>query len=184
MSIDDDLDTRAAEYVLGTLEPADHAQVAVQVDHDPAMQAAVAAWQRRLGALNTDTSAIEPPAGLWHRIASAIGAPSPAQTAQTIRADDGQWSAVAQGVVKKVLFVDQDAGTESFLLRLDPGAILPAHDHAAVEECLVLEGDVSIGDLHLAAGDFHAVSPGTAHPQAHSVSGAMLYIRGALAHAA
>lgn len=184
MSIDDDLDTRAAEYVLGTLEPADRAQMAVQVDRDPALQAAVAAWQRRLGTLNRDTSAIDPPAGLWNRIESAIDALPPAPAAQTVRADDGQWSSIAEGIAKKVLFVDQDAGTESFLLRFDPGAILPPHNHTAVEECLILEGDVSIGGLRLVAGDYQVVGPDTPHPQAHSINGAMVYVRGALAHAA
>jgi quercetin dioxygenase-like cupin family protein len=35
---------------------------------------------------------------------------------------------------------------------LYPGASLPAHDHPADEECLVLEGEVMLGDIVGRAG--------------------------------
>ena len=44
------------------------------------------------------------------------------------------------------------------------------------EECLVLEGDLIMGDLKLLPGDFHLAAKGSAHPSATTVSGCLLYL--------
>lgn len=79
----------------------------------------------------------------------------------------------------KLLHGDQDAGTQSYLLRLHPGAELQPHDRLLDEECLVLEGQVTLGPVTLRAGDFHFAPSGTSHGKAHSRAGALLFIRGA-----
>ena len=43
------------------------------------------------------------------------------------------------------------------------------------EECLVLEGDLTMGDLKLLAGDFHLAAKGSSHPAATTMSGCLLY---------
>jgi anti-sigma factor ChrR (cupin superfamily) len=48
-----------------------------------------------------------------------------------------------------------DKGTgraPTFLLKFEPGATYPAHDHPAGEEVFVLEGEVTFGEHHLKAG--------------------------------
>lgn len=103
-----------------------------------------------------------------------------AQTAlQTLRADEGAWEDVAPGVRMKVLFVDDQAGTRSFLLRFAPGASLPAHAHRGPEECLVLEGEAMLGDVAVRAGDYHLAPCGSKHGVVSSRTGALLYLRGA-----
>jgi hypothetical protein len=42
--------------------------------------------------------------------------------------------------------------------------VFEAHDHADVEECLVMPGDLLIGERHLKAGDYQVAAPGTRHP--------------------
>ena len=52
--------------------------------------------------------------------------------------------------------------------------------HADDEECLVLEGEVSVGDLRLRAGDFHVAARGSQHPRLESRPGALLLLSHAL----
>jgi len=68
-------DLLAAEYVLGLLDAATVAQVAAQAETDPALQAAIAAWQETLAPLSLLADPVPPPAALWRRLAVSTGAP-------------------------------------------------------------------------------------------------------------
>ena len=61
---------------------------------------------------------------------------------------------------------------------------LAPHDHATMEECLILEGDIASGDLRLVAGDYHVVAPNHRHAIATTRTGALMYIRGEIRDAA
>lgn len=99
------------------------------------------------------------------------------QNTVTIRSTSGEWSKLAPGVHMKRLH--RDGAARSFLLRLEPGSALPVHRHDADEECLVLEGEVFLGELRVAAGDYHLARGGTMHGQISSPRGALLFIRSA-----
>lgn len=60
------------EYVLGTLSDAEQTAFALALARDPALRAEVASWQDRLLGLAPPTVAVEPPPGLWSRIASSV----------------------------------------------------------------------------------------------------------------
>ena len=45
------------------------------------------------------------------------------------------------GIYIKVLYSD-DSGITTALFRLDPGAVVPLHEHAALEQTYVLEGTI------------------------------------------
>jgi len=96
---------------------------------------------------------------------------------RTVRAEDGLWRRIAPGAEMKALY--QDGRSHAFLIRLEPGATLPAHPHAADEECLVLEGEMHLGDLKFRAGDFHVARAGSAHGTVFSPSGGLVYVRSA-----
>jgi quercetin dioxygenase-like cupin family protein len=98
---------------------------------------------------------------------------------KTIRSEEG-WFQLAPKIQKKVLYVDREAGTEAYLLRVEPGAEAPPHSHARDELCVVLEGEVAFDDLRLRAGDFHMAMGGSTHSAARSETGAVIYIQGAL----
>ncbi len=170
-------DLLAAEYVLGTLGKSARDRVAARLPQDPDLQAAVAAWEARLAPLAVSDAEIAPPASVWAGIEAAIDGDA---AAQTIRADEGDWKTISAGVAKKRLLADPDAGRESFLIRLDPGAILPGHFHRSIEECVMLEGEMHIGDLRVRAGDYHVVPAGSRHPDIVSDQGALFFIRGEL----
>lgn len=95
----------------------------------------------------------------------------------TLSASSGEWVALGEKVEIKLLRTS--AESRSFLLRLHPGAVLPAHDHPLEEECYVLEGEVRFGDIQVRAGDYHLAPQGVPHGVMRSRTGALLFLRGA-----
>ena len=71
----------AAEYVLGTLEPADRAALAREAETDPALRQAIDAWERHLAPLNGLGDPVAPPAALWPRIEASAWNPAAVQPA-------------------------------------------------------------------------------------------------------
>lgn len=71
-----------------------------------------------------------------------------------------------------------DQHNRAFLLDIEPGASLPMHRHHEDEECIVLRGSASLGDLKVNSGDYHMARAGSRHGKISSESGALLYLRG------
>ncbi|MGE0024131.1 MAG: anti-sigma factor [Hyphomicrobium sp.] len=69
----DDMDVLAAEYVLGTLDHAERIAAEARRVREPALDAAVLAWERRLGALVEVVAPVQPPPGLYNKIRAQIG---------------------------------------------------------------------------------------------------------------
>ncbi len=69
----------AGEYVLGTLGAREAAAVAAALPTDPALAAAVAAWERRLAPLQALAPAEAPPPGLLARIERSLDGARPAR---------------------------------------------------------------------------------------------------------
>jgi quercetin dioxygenase-like cupin family protein len=69
-----------------------------------------------------------------------------------------------RGISVKGLRTDQATGrAPSFLLRFEPGAKYPYHNHPAGEELFVLEGSCIIEGTTLEAGDYLYTPPGSKH---------------------
>ncbi len=175
----EDREVLVAEYVLGTLDSESRQRMDEDLPRDPALRESVDAWEQRLARLDQGIAPVEPPPGLWAKIEAALDKPpAGGDFGITMRENEGQWEVLLEGVEKKLLFSDPAAGTESYLLRVAPRTRVPAHHHERAEECLVLEGDLIIDDLRLAAGDYHLALPGSDHPDAWTESGTLVYIRG------
>jgi quercetin dioxygenase-like cupin family protein len=96
----------------------------------------------------------------------------------TVRAEEGVWITLLPGVEKKILCENLEEGQiQSYLLRMAPGTTLPAHEHMADEECLMLEGEAMIGDIHLSAGDYHFARKGSKHGLITTQTGALAFLR-------
>jgi anti-sigma factor ChrR (cupin superfamily) len=134
-----------------------------------------------LGSLMLALTPIEPPRKdiLRQRVIERIQEPADTHDHDTItiRAQSGVWTELVPGVRMKRLH--RDGVARSYLLRLEPGAALPEHRHEGDEECIVLEGEVFLGDVRVAAGDFHVARGGTTHAKLSSANGALLFIRNA-----
>jgi anti-sigma-K factor RskA len=77
MSIDDDKDVLAAEYVLGTLDADGRANVAMLMAMDPEFVGSVRTWERRLGELHALVAPVEPPTQTWDWIKARIATVRP-----------------------------------------------------------------------------------------------------------
>jgi anti-sigma factor ChrR (cupin superfamily) len=95
----------------------------------------------------------------------------------TIRAADMHWVSAGAGVEVKVLRMDRERNDQTVLIRMQPGAVVVGHPHTQEEECLVLEGEVFIGDYRLGQGDMHVARPGAVHAPIRAPQGALLMIR-------
>jgi anti-sigma factor ChrR (cupin superfamily) len=95
----------------------------------------------------------------------------------TIRAAEMRWVSVGPGVEVKVLRMDPERNDQTVLIRMQPGSVVVGHRHTQEEECLILEGEVTIGDYRLSAGDMHVARPGAVHEPIRAPSGALLLIR-------
>jgi anti-sigma-K factor RskA len=74
---EEDHDTLAAEYVLGTLSAQEREQAEALRSFDPGFEAAVRQWERRLGELNVMVEAVEPPPETWDKIKTKLGSVAP-----------------------------------------------------------------------------------------------------------
>ncbi|MEA3197213.1 MAG: hypothetical protein QOF32_1265 [Gammaproteobacteria bacterium] len=72
MTMDEDRDGFAAEYVLGTLDAEERAQADALMLVDQDFASKVRQWERRLGELNVLVVPIEPPAPVWDRIKAGL----------------------------------------------------------------------------------------------------------------
>ncbi|MCB1920575.1 MAG: cupin domain-containing protein [Candidatus Competibacteraceae bacterium] len=174
-----EVEQMVSDYVLGTLADPELAQFEAILSEDPVARQQVAIWERRLTPLAGALPEATPRASVWEAIEAALDAHSPPNTI-TVRAQEGEWRILAPGVEIKLLLIDQAAGFQSFLLRLAPGCQIPAHDHRSLEECLLLEGDMIIGDRHYAVGDYHAALPGSRHPPLSTHAGGVVFLRSEL----
>jgi anti-sigma-K factor RskA len=76
MSEADDIDLLAAEYALGTLPAAERASVALRARMEPALAAAIEAWEDRLSPLTATIAAREVAPDVWAKIEGRIDAQS------------------------------------------------------------------------------------------------------------
>lgn len=77
MSYDEDHIAMAAEYVLGTLDGEERAQVEMMMSVDPEFKLVVEQWERRLGELHAMVGAVEPADEVWGKIRTAVAAIAP-----------------------------------------------------------------------------------------------------------
>lgn len=141
---------------------------------EPALDADVLAWLDQAVAPEPPDAAAQ--ARVKQRLLRRIAAESTPRHL-TLAATAGAWQPLGPGVTMKILH--QDGDTLSYLLRLQPGASLPAHRHPRDEECLVLEGEMHIGEVVLGPGGYHLGRQGVLHDRLCSPGGALIFLRGA-----
>ena len=73
----------------------------------------------------------------------------------------------------KVLYREPETGRSTIMFRMQPGAIVPSHFHAGVEQTFILEGSLEDHLGAATAGNFVWREPGSYH-EAHSPNGAIV----------
>ncbi len=133
-----------------------------------------------LEALLSASTPVTPPAGLRAQVLERVRQTEKQTDFITVKETQG-WKELIPGITVKRLCIDEHAGTKSFLLRAQAGMSLPGHAHQGFEECMVLEGEFTMGELTLRAGDYHAAPAGSSHPMASTATGVTVYLRAAIA---
>ena len=119
---------------------------------------------------------VAPAPGLKARLMTRVAQFEQLKPAADIRRDEGDWVSEIPGIAMKTLYTDIAKRTSTVLLRMDPGASYPAHNHHGAEQCLVLKGDIRWGDLVYEEGDFIVMGKGTHHPEITTVHGNLLLL--------
>jgi anti-sigma factor ChrR (cupin superfamily) len=166
----------AAEYVLGLLGTEDSEAFAQRLKSDEALRAQVEYWEGMLADLPAG-EAESPPSGTFEKILDRIegeGADLPGTL--TKRAGKANWFEISPGIKGRLLHVDRAQNRQHLLIRMAPGASYRPHAHDADEQTLVIEGDLSFGDLDLKAGDFHVATPSSLHPPGRTVNGCLVHV--------
>ena len=147
MSVPDEDDPEAGEYVLGTLDAAERSAVAARREGDAALDARIASWENRLAPLLAATPEIDPPQhifpALLARLFGAGSLPEPHHLAQIRRLDRRVrlWRAATAGCAALaaallawiavpaqkpeqnfVAVLQKDANSPAILLDVDVGA--------------------------------------------------------------
>ena len=104
MSELDDIEAVAGEYVLGTLDAAERADVAARRERDPALDRAIRRWEEDFAPLMDAGEPVAPPGDLFGRIEKRLGlieaggtqaASEPASNVVALRRKVGLWRTVA-----------------------------------------------------------------------------------------
>ena len=106
-----------------------------------------------------------------------------ADSFDTVAASDTDgWIEAFPGGSFKVLHGDMTIPNSvlSYLIKLEPGFKMEGHGHPFDEETLMLEGDLTLGDIKLNAGDFHFAAAGVTHGNVSTKNGCVAFMRGAL----
>lgn len=193
MSFDDAMELLWG-HALGVLDQAERERALRLLAEDPAAQQWHGEVQAMVRAMPFVLAAQEPPSALKDKILSlavresAVEATAVAPGAIsgqkreaakffTLRHEEGEWIETGlPGVSYKKLFADQQRAYITTLLRLQPGATYPTHQHGGYEECLVLEGDVRSGEVRLRRGDYQRMTGGSLHHALQTDAGCLLLI--------
>jgi quercetin dioxygenase-like cupin family protein len=121
--------------------------------------------------------AIEPRPELREKLLSRIKSkerpPQASEHTTIVRGNEAPWSKMRMPGVE----IRQLVGNKTFMLRLQPGAVFPQHEHRLVEQCYVLDGSITDSDgVTLYGGDFVVMSAGITHDALRSDTGCTLLI--------
>jgi anti-sigma factor ChrR (cupin superfamily) len=98
------------------------------------------------------------------------------RASRVVRSDEGVWKAFGPGMVTKDLDFDAATGNRTFLLKMEPGAAIPPHHHAGVEQCYVVAGEAIVTGMRFGAGDYLRESAGTDHAAVRTETGCLLLL--------
>jgi len=181
----EELSERASAFVLGSL-PADEAHAYREhVERCATCRTEVAELSALYGDLSLLAPTTEPPPDLWKRVREKMRDPelsSPAESPKPtgvsiVGAHEGEWQEVPiPGIRIRPLHLDKEANRFTFFARLDPGTVYPSHVHGGPEECLVLQGDLMVGDRPMGPGDIQFAEKGSRHEEQTTKIGCLLLL--------
>lgn len=186
----DDLRELASLYALDALAQEEKAAYEAHLGAGCVVCVAeVASFRKVTGAVGLSVDPLSPRPELRERLMKAVAkmAQPPAGNSPGVLYDkDGvliarpaemNWTAGAlPGVFLKVLFSDAARGYTTAVVRMAPGTRYPSHKHVGVEELYLLEGDLSVDDLAMRAGDYCRGEAGSIHKEIVTGQGCLFIV--------
>ena len=167
--------TTAALYALGALPVESQVQFEQRlVSGCPLCTAWYGEYAEVADQLAASVAAAVPDPSVRGRLHDRIAPDSSVKTEMKLmRAGDSPWIAFgAPGIEVRPLL-----GKKTLLVRMQPGAVFPEHEHRQVEQCYVLEGSVTDSDGVTAyAGDFVCMPANITHRPIHTDTGCVFLI--------
>jgi anti-sigma factor ChrR (cupin superfamily) len=176
-----------ARHALGIADPAERRLLERHLAQGCAeCAAALQAMEATGGELAIAPEPVPVGASLRQRVLDAVdaAASAPGRGFHFVTAEEGEWRDVGPGVQRRKLGRDPVTRSVSYLVRVAPGASVPAHEHPASEHCWVIEGDFIVDGRTLHAGDYHRADVGTVHRSLRSVHGCTFLVMEAAVPAA
>jgi len=141
-------------------------------------------FERTVRDLAFASQEIEPPSTVRGRLIARTAQFDRVSKRQSIDADqfvsilstEGEWLDIDEGVRLKKMYVDRLTGIATSLVRMLPGASLPAHQHLGVEQFFVIEGDCNVAGQTLGAGDYHRAKEGSTHETTFTTGGTLFLL--------
>ncbi|WP_321472388.1 cupin domain-containing protein [uncultured Paludibaculum sp.] len=176
LEVTEELRASAALYSLGAMPQEEAQAFAEHLKAGCAVcRSEVEAFEVTAAGLPLSLEDVAPPAGLRARVLEKIAEPEPGM--HVVRESEGRWRPTPfPGVSSKTLYYDRETSMATNLLRLEPGASYPPHHHTAVEQCLVLEGDVRQGGVVMKSGDYSRNDAGSDHGLISTMNGCLLLL--------
>jgi anti-sigma factor ChrR (cupin superfamily) len=182
-----DADELAALSLAGALPEPEAAAFDAELTRVPEGAAALRDLGNAVRALVAEIEPVAPAPSLKQSILAALPKEAPRSADRAAAAklpgfefrftdDDAFKPTPYPGVSVRMLHVDKDRKQFACLMRLEPGAVYPCHPHDGPEECIVLEGEIFVGDVKMRRGDYQRAEPGTQHIEQRSETGALLFI--------
>lgn len=176
--------TAAALYSIGALAPDEAQRFEQRLESGcPFCISEVAAFTEAATYFGTSIPLHDPPAILRQRLldrviassapSSTLAAPDAADAHILVRAGESPWTPTpVSGVQVRPLL-----GDRTVLIRMDPGAAYPAHEHSNNEQCYVVEGTLTDADgFTIYPGDFICMLAGSTHKPIYSDQGCVLLV--------
>lgn len=170
-----EVNARAALYVLGLLPPEERRAFGQQIERDEEIRRLVTELEGVLLKIGQAAARDEPPASLRAKLLQRIGReplPSVIPRAEIspglvlVFGDGLAWADTGiPGIRVKTLHTDSARRYASCLVSMKKGAIYPRHRHRDLEELFMVSGEVMISGHRLKSGDYCRADAGTLHDE-------------------
>jgi anti-sigma factor ChrR (cupin superfamily) len=175
----------AALYALGAFSPEETQAFKIELQGaETSAQMEVSAFTEVVTHLSAAAPEATPSTGVREALLAHIAndksrsllRPSEMPTEINIFKNDEDWVPTYEGVSIKKLYCDPVTNFRTRLVKLEPGAHLPAHKHLGSEQCFMISGDFVINGVTYREGDFTVALDQSSHLDLHSVGGAVVLI--------
>jgi anti-sigma factor ChrR (cupin superfamily) len=183
----------AALYAAGVLPPVEAAAVESRLDAGELLLAEeLASYEGVVLALVEGLEPVAPDPGIRRKLLQQVEelrsdegrppspsdpVPHPGLEILIRRTELGTWRDLEiPGVQECLLYHDRLRNVQTKLIRMAPGAELPAHPHPGVEECYLLEGDLQSFGTDFHTGDYMRAPAGSHHSPSFTQNGCLFLL--------